>query len=433
MLFTIGILVFVAGILFSIFWHELGHFIPAKRFGVKVPQFMVGFGPTMWSRTRGETEYGIKWLPFGGYVRMIGMFPPRADGTVRASSTGRIGLLIEEARQQSQADVLSEEDEKRTFYRLPVHRKLIVMLGGPVMNLILATILFAVVLVGFGTSALTPTVSAVTPCVPTASNPTGECGSDGTPSPAAAAGLQPGDTVTAINGLPISSWSELLDEVKSLPAGPATITITRGGVTQQVTANIVVASRPVYDADGNATGQYSEQGFLGMAPSVVMQRQSFAAVPAQMWDLSVRTGQAMLSIPSKFVGVVKAAFSSEKRDPNGPVGIVGVTRIGGEVAADHSEPASWRIASMLSMLASLNLFLFLFNLLPILPLDGGHVVGALWEGIRRQWAKLRNRPDPGPVDVARALPLAYGVAVVLISMSALLLYADIVKPISLKG
>jgi membrane-associated protease RseP (regulator of RpoE activity) len=149
-----------------------------------------------------------------------------------------------------------------------------------------------------------------------------------------------------------------------------------------------------------------------------------------MWDISIRSAQALISFPAKMVGVTQAAFTDQARDPEGPVGVVGVSRISGEVAAADAPP-SWRIAQFLAIVASLNLFLFLFNLLPILPLDGGHVAGALFEGARRQVAKWRGQPDPGPVDVARMLPVAYTVAIILIGVSVIILWADIVKPIRL--
>ena len=152
MLTAIGIVIFAIAILASIALHELGHMVPAKKFGVKVTEYMVGFGPRLWSRKSGDTEYGLKAVPFGGYIRMIGMFPPRPDGTVRASSTGRLGTLVDQARQESQAEVLTPEDEKRTFYNLSVPKKVTVMLGGPVMNLLLAIVLFTLMFAGFGTA-----------------------------------------------------------------------------------------------------------------------------------------------------------------------------------------------------------------------------------------------------------------------------------------
>lgn len=432
MLFIVGIVAFAFAILFSIAWHELGHMLPAKKFGVKVTQYMVGFGPTMWSKHKGETEYGVKWIPFGGYIRMIGMFPPGPDGTVRASSTGRLATMIEEARSDAQAEVLTPEDEKRTFYNLTVPKKMVVMLGGPVMNLILATILFSIVMVGFGTPAQTLKVSEVSPCTPTVSSPTGQCVSGSVPSPAAGSGLEAGDVVTAYNGTQVSSWDDMSALVRASSAGPATITVDRNGQPITLTAQIQVANRPVVK-DGQPTSQVAPQGFFGMSPTRVLQRQPITAVPGQMWSLSIRTGEAVIAIPSKMLGVAKAAFGNSPRDPNGPVGVVGVTRISGEVAAAKEVPVQWRVAQFLGLIASLNLFLFLFNLIPLLPLDGGHVAGALWEGVRRQIAKLRHRPDPGPVDVARLLPVAYVMAFFLVGMSALLLYADVVNPVRLRG
>ena len=163
---------------------------------------------------------------------------------------------------------------------------------------------------------------------------------------------------------------------------------------------------------------------------VELQPMPVTAVPGQMWDISIRSAQALVSFPAKMVGLTQAAFTDAARDPEGPVGVVGVSRLSGEVAAADAPP-SWRVAQFLAIVASLNLFLFLFNLLPILPLDGGHVAGALYEGARRKVARWQGRPDPGPVDVARMLPVAYTVAMVLIVMSVIILWADIVKPIRL--
>ena len=131
--FILGVLFMATGIAVSIALHEVGHLVPAKRFGVRVTQYMVGFGPTMWSRRRGETEYGVKAIPLGGYIRMIGMFPPRKGddpGTVRVSSTGRFSQLVDEARAASLEEV-RPGDENRVFYKLSVPKKVIVMLGGP--------------------------------------------------------------------------------------------------------------------------------------------------------------------------------------------------------------------------------------------------------------------------------------------------------------
>ena len=159
--------------------------------------------------------------------------------------------------------------------------------------------------------------------------------------------------------------------------------------------------------------------------------QSIGAVPAQMWDFTKTTAVAIVSIPQRMVGVWNAAFGDEERDPEGPIGIVGAGRIGGEFVASDGFETKEKVASMLALLASLNMALGVFNLLPLLPLDGGHVAGALYEAARRGVARLLRRPDPGYFDVAKLLPVAYAVAILVIGMSALLLYADIVNPVRL--
>jgi RIP metalloprotease RseP len=213
MLTLLGILIFGIGLLASIALHEIGHMLPAKKFGVKVPQYMVGFGPTVWSRKTGETEYGIKAIPLGGYIRMIGMFPPNPKGTQDQEQLGRMGQMIETAR----AEVLSEitpEDEARTFYRLSVPKKLTVMFGGPFMNLVIATILFTISLSVIGRPEVTTTVSEVVSCVPTTANPNGIASTSGScdggvSTPAAQIGLTAGDVLISVNGIQIKTWEDL--------------------------------------------------------------------------------------------------------------------------------------------------------------------------------------------------------------------------------
>lgn len=415
----IGIVALVLALVVSIALHEVVHMVPAKKFGVKVTQYMIGFGPTLWSRTRGDTQYGVKAVLLGGYIRMIGMFPP---GSGKASHQGRLGTLIEQAREDSAAEV-GPGEEHRTFYNLTVPKKLVVMLGGPVMNLLIAIVLFTVVYAGFGTPTPSTTIDSVTQCVPTASAPDGTCESGGTPTGAASAGLQPGDVIVAWDGQRVSQWSELSPAIRASSGGTHQVTIVRDG--HEVTLDV-----PLSTVDGTLLGESGQRGFLGVSPVVELQPMPVTAVPGQMWDISVRSAAALATFPAKMVGLTQAAFTDQARDPEGPVGVVGVSRISGEVAAADA-PASWRIAQFLAIVASLNLFLFLFNLLPILPLDGGHVAGALYEGARRRVAHWRGQPDPGPVDVARMLPVAYTVAVLLIGMSVIILWADIVKPIRL--
>jgi membrane-associated protease RseP (regulator of RpoE activity) len=425
----LGVLIFFLGVMASIALHEVGHMVPAKRFGVRVTQYMVGFGPTVWSRKRGETEYGLKAIPLGGYIRMVGMFPAKRnrDGelVLSATTTGPFQSMIEDARRSSVEEITAGE-EHRAFYQLSVPKKLIVMLGGPTMNLLIAIVLFALALTVVGVVELTPKVSAVAACVTT--DPDQKCNPNDPPSPAAKAGLREGDVIVAINGQEPNSWDDLLTQVREAPGETVTITVDRGGSTVVLTTTL--ASAQVVDAE-RPNEPYSG-GYLGVTPSIEQVRHPITAVPERMWEFVSLSTRAVISIPSKMAGIWNAAFGGEERDVSGPISLVGVGRISGEVA-DQETPIGFKGGQLLLILASLNMALFLFNLIPLLPLDGGHVAGALYEGARRQAARLRQRPDPGPVDVARMLPIAYTVAILLIGMSSLLIYVDIVNPIQVGG
>jgi RIP metalloprotease RseP len=162
LLTTLGIVAFAVGLLFSIGFHEFGHFTWARRFGMRVPQFMVGFGPTVFSRRRGETEYGIKAIPLGGYIRIVGMIPPAEEGESKRAT--RMRSFIAEVRGQSLNDVLPSDGD-RVFYKKPWWQRVIVMFAGPFHNLILAVVFFTVVLVGFGVPETTTTLASVPDCV----------------------------------------------------------------------------------------------------------------------------------------------------------------------------------------------------------------------------------------------------------------------------
>lgn len=186
LMFILGIVLFAVGLLASIAWHELGHLSTAKMFGIRVPQYMVGFGPTIWSRKKGDTEYGVKAIPFGGYIRMIGMFPPGPDGRLEARSTSPWRGMIEDARSAA-FEELKPGDESRLFYTRKPWKRVIVMFAGPFMNLILAVALFLTVLMGFGIQQQTTTVSSVSPCVIAQTENRDECKASDPKSPAAAA------------------------------------------------------------------------------------------------------------------------------------------------------------------------------------------------------------------------------------------------------
>ena len=444
LLFLLGILVIAAGLAVSIALHEVGHLVPAKLFGVRVTQYMIGFGPTVFSRTRGETEYGLKAIPLGGYIRMIGMYPPHKgepEGTIREDSTGLLQQMTElsdEAKAYESAQY-GPEDAHRTFVALPVPKKLVVMLGGPLMNLLISVVLMVVLVSGIGLPAVTPTVQSVSECVVPADAPADVSCEGQEPAPALAAGIRPGDTLRVIDGQEITRWSDVTTAVRAAQDRTVEVVVERGGETLQLEATMIVDARPVLDEDGavvlDADGNLvTEQvGFLGVSGTPDLVPQSPAEVPEMAWSAFTQTGKLVITLPVRLWEVAQAAFGSAERDPNGPLGVVGVSRLAGEVASADEPGFELRekAGTMISMLASLNMALFVFNLIPLLPLDGGHVAGALLEGARRMLARLRGRPDPGPVDMSRMLPLTNAVAIVFILMTVLLLYADIVKPITL--
>jgi len=439
LLFILGVVFVAVGIAVSIALHEVGHLVPAKLFKVRVTKYMIGFGPTLWSRRKGETEYGVKAVPLGGYVSMIGMYPPnKEDGSVRPSSTGMFQTLATEARSMAHEEV-GPGDENRVFYRLPVWKKIVVMLGGPAMNMILGLLFTAVLLMGFGIASATTTISDVSKCQVAAGQTVDPDSADCQLTPAAAAGLKPNDTITSFDGKAVTSWDQLTEWIRASAGKEVAITVQRDGNPVSTTVTPVLSSRPVMGSDGrqatDAAGnlEYQDVGFLGIGAQTALVPQPASSVLPMAGENIRQVAGVVFNLPARVVGVAKAAFSEEPRDPNGPISVVGVGRVAGEVAAMEAVPLQSRLATLVGLLAGLNFALAVFNLIPLLPLDGGHVAGALYEGARRWVAKLRGRPDPGAFDIAKLLPVTYVVAALLMGMSVLLIYADIVKPVNLFG
>ena len=435
MLSLLGVLIFSLGLLASIALHEIGHMVPAKKFGVKVPQYMVGFGPTIWSRKRGDTEYGLKAIPLGGYIRMIGMFPPNPKGVQDREKLGRVGLMIEDARDEVLSEI-APQDEARTFYRLSVPKKLTVMFGGPFMNLIIATILFTISLSGIGRAEVTTAVSEVVACVPTAGNPNGIASTNGqcagsAQTPAAAIGLTAGDVLISVNGIPITEWEDLGPALADQAGKTATITYQNpSGQEFTRSATVAALETEVFDANGNPTGEVTSRGFLGIAPEIQLVPAPISEVPGFMASITATSVAALFEFPARVLGLAGGLFTDAPRDPEGPVSVIGIGRISGQIAGSEEMSPIYKAADLITLLASVNLFLFVFNMVPILPLDGGHIAGALYEGLRRQIARIRRKPLPGPVDTAKMLPLAYAMSIFLIAMSAVVILADVIKPLS---
>ena len=439
LLFVLGVVIILVGLALSIGLHEIGHLVPAKLFGVKVTQYMIGFGKTLFSFRRGETEYGVKAVPLGGYISMIGMFPPGKDGSAgRNATTGFMQSMVQDARSSSRESVAPGE-EGRTFYGLPVWKRVVVMFGGPFMNLLIGVVLFGVLLMGFGIPQNSTTVSTVSPCVIPTTSSSQTCTPADKQGPAAAAGMKPGDTIVSIDGTKITTWAQSTTIIRASAGRPLTVVLRRDGQERTVVMTPATNTVAKTDANGavvkNADGsaQTLTVGFVGIGPVSSLVPQPATAVLPAVGAQTAAVVNVFVHLPQRMVDVWNAAFGSAHRDPNGPISVVGIGRAAGQLTALSGVPVIDKIYTMIGMLASLNIALFVFNLVPLLPLDGGHIAGALWEGLRRSVAKLFRRRDPGPVDMAKLMPLTFAVVIVLGGMSVLLMYADIVNPVNLFG
>ena len=486
LLYVFGILIVVVGLAVSIGLHEIGHLVPAKLFGVKVTQYMVGFGKTLWSKRKGETEYGIKAIPLGGYVAMTGMYPPKKAGDApRASTTGFLNTVVQEGPTRTRiggdqsaadphlhSDVVSElerigdveptelrrgvagivddaraasaetiapGEDHRTFYRLPMWKKIVVMLGGPFMNLVLAFVFFSIVLVGFGVPQSSTTLGQLNQCLVPASSSATTCAASDPEAPAAAAGLLPGDRVVSVDGTTITDWDQFRTLIAESPGTPLQVSVERDGADMTLSLTPVANERIETDAagevvtDANGDPVYETVGMIGATPASEMVPQPITEVPAFVGENVAQVAGVIVRLPERMVDIWNAAFGTEARDPNGPISVVGVGRLAGEIVSVEEAPVAARAQTMFGLLGSLNVALFVFNLVPLMPLDGGHIAGALYEGAKRGIARLRRKPDHGHIDTAKMVSVTFAVGVVLGAMSLLLIYADLVKPVSLFG
>ncbi len=446
LLYLLGVVLFVGAILVSIGLHELGHMIPAKRFGGKVTQYFIGFGPTVWSRQVGETEYGLKAIPLGGYVKIVGMLPPGAaelgevtydaDGQqvtrVRKSNTGLFTQLISDAR-AAEWELVQPGDEDRLFYKLPPWKKIVVMAGGPSVNILIAFALFWGIYATYGNvvdieaEAGPPVIDTVSECVIPFTEEGRACTDSDPLAPAYEAGLRPGDVVTSFNGTPVTGWDQLRELIRGNADGDAVIGYERDGQLLTGETSTTVQARPTGDSSETLT----EVGFLGVTPTVRYVTETGGPIytAERMAVMTKDTVVALGQLPVKVWGVAKAIVGVEERAIDSPVSIVGGGRIAGTVSSTDQLDVAEKAVSLAGLVAGFNLFIGLFNFLPLLPLDGGHIASATWEWVRRGWARLFRRPDPGYVDAAKLLPVAYVVASALLVMGVVLIIGDLVVPV----
>lgn len=377
----IGILAFVFALLFSVMVHEFGHYLTARRYGMRVSEFFLGFGTRIWSKKRGETEFGIKAIPAGGYCRIEGMTP---------------------------RDDMPEGEADRAFYRASSLRKLIVLGAGSFLHFVLGYILLFILLAGVGVNQVLPVIDSV------AAN-----------SAAAAAGFQKGDKIIAIDGDRSTDWENQLSKIRNSQGRELVFTISRGGVEQKISA----APRMTNIEDGSSRyvlGIINEFGTKRISPI-----QSVTTAAELTWRFTTASAKSLVQLPTKIPALWGQTFGGEKRDENGLVGVVGVARVSGQAAASGELTTSERLGTFILIVASLNIFVGLFNLLPILPLDGGHMAVAIADEIRALFARLRRKPRPAAIDVQVLTPITAVVFVVLAALTVLLLIADIFNPILL--
>ena len=446
----VGIVAFALGLLFSIGFHEFGHFTWARRFGMRVPQFMVGFGPTVFSRRRGETEYGVKAIPLGGYIRIVGMIPPAEEGESKRAT--RMRSFIAEVRGAALNDVLPTDGD-RVFYAQALvaaghrHVRRAVPQPGPRGRLLRRR----------------PGAASARPCSPprsrqvpacvlpagarrTARTLLGPITSAGTTARSArrlrAAGAEPrGEGRAAARrhhrrrrrqaGRP--DRRRQLDDGAGRhpqqPRPPAALTIERGRPAPRGHRH---PDRQHRLRRRRRREQTRPPASSGVSPTQAFVRQSVTALPGYFGDDHRRSRWTSSSqIPQRIPQLFEAAFARRQARPERP----DRRRRRRPDRRRGLRPARLtglqKVSFLLSLLASVNLVLFLFNLLPLYPLDGGHIAGALYERVRGGVARVRGRPDPGPFDIARLMPVAYVVAGLFLVLSALLVVADIVNPVTL--
>jgi membrane-associated protease RseP (regulator of RpoE activity) len=433
--YILGVLVVLLGVAISIGLHELGHLLPAKLFGVRVTKYMIGFGPTLWSRKRGETEYGIKAIPLGGYISISGMMPPEEALVAKRAGAGNwFTRWVSDARKAQRAND-GEYDDARAFYRISVPKKITVMLGGPVMNLLLGVIFTLIALCGLGTVQNSTQVAQVFACVP---NPytTVNCQPGDQVSPAQVAGLKANDKIVEFNGQAVTNWLQTKKLLNATDGSPVRLTVLRSGERVALTVTPVMrevalmddqTGAPLKDAAGNVV--QGMRPVLGISLKTEVAPMSVSGAFQTMGQELAQTAGMIISLPQQTAQLATNLFTGAPRDANGPVSIVGVGDIAGNLASNGSFSLVNKAFTFLMMLGSLNFALFVFNVVPLLPLDGGHVLNALYEGTKRGIFKLLGKADPGPVDTGKMVPFTTAMWGILMILSLLFITADLVSPV----
>jgi membrane-associated protease RseP (regulator of RpoE activity) len=391
----IGVLAFVVALLLSVMIHEAGHYLTAKKFGMKVTEFFLGFGQKIWSTQRGETEFGIKAIPAGGYCRIVGM---------------------------SSREELSEADQDRAFIKAGVGKRLIVLGAGSFLHFVIGFVLLLTLFLSVGITSVTSTVEKVSECIPQKASEV--CSAKSTPSPAKNVGILAGDKIIKVDGKSYKDWSDVVSVIRASAGKELIITVERNGAPLDIA--VTPASRNLDGKVIGVLGVVNKVGTITYGPvDAVSRAGKFTGQILQ------NSATSLVSLPSKIPNLISQTFGGEKRDAEGLVGVVGVARVSGETANTKALTVREKIATFILIIASLNLFVGMFNLLPLLPLDGGHMAVAIVDGVRNFLARRRGLAKPAPFDVERLTPITMVVFVLMAALSILLLAADIFNPIKM--
>jgi membrane-associated protease RseP (regulator of RpoE activity) len=398
--FIVGVVLFALGITISVALHEFGHLLTAKAFGMKARRYFIGFGRRIWSFHRGGTEYGLKLVPLGGFVDIAGM------------------TALDEVR---------PEDEPRAFYRKPVWQRVVVLSAGSFMHFVVGVLVVYFMAVSTGLPDARPAVGAIADCVSDQNPATGQlepCAPGSADAPAKRAGLHNHDIVLAVGGVPTPTWDDVLTRIRA-SSGSTEFRIDRSGQKMTVMVDVQTVQRLPVNAKPGPDAQAEPAGVVGMGKGNARYG-VIGAVPVTFHftgDLFAGTWEGLKRFPEKVPALFRAIAGED--DPERPISVVGASIIGGD-AADRG---LWEL--FLFMLAAVNFFVGVFNLLPLLPLDGGHIAVNVYEKLRDWARRLRGLPAGGPVDYTRLLPLTYAVVLIGGGIMLLTVTADIVNPIRL--
>ncbi|BBZ45012.1 M50 family metallopeptidase [Mycobacterium parmense] len=402
MMFVVGIVLFALAILISVALHECGHMWVARATGMKVRRYFVGFGPTLWSTRRGETEYGVKAVPLGGFCDIAGM------------------TSVEE---------LAPDEQDRAMYKQAAWKRIAVLFAGPGMNFVICLVLIYGIALVWGLPNLHPPTKAVvgeTACVAPEVSP-GKIGDCTGPGPAALAGIRAGDVVVKVGDTPVNTFEDMAAAVRKLH-GIVPVVVERDGTP--ITTYVDVTPTQRYLSSGqNSQPQPATVGAIGVgalrpAPTHYGVLSAVPGTLAFTGDLTVEVGKSLVAIPTK-VGALVHAIGGGQRDPQTPMSVVGASIIGGDTVDHGLWVAFW------FFLAQLNLILGAINLVPLLPFDGGHIAIAVFEKVRNVIRSARGMVAAAPVNYLKLMPATYVVLVFVVGYMLLTVTADLVNPIRL--